>query len=348
MDHGRRPGHASGARNVGGVGRLLRALAADAGRSRSHRRHAAERPALLRAEECQAGAARRAPARHQGRIGARRRRPAGPGAFRRAHAVRGHAELPAAGDQRVPGDARRRHRTGCERADELRRHAVPAARADRRAGRPQPRDARARGLGPGRDVRSRGDRAAARHRALGVAHAPRRRRADDGQAAAGAAGGIALRRSIPDRQARDHRARAARAAAPLLSRLVSPGSDGRHRRRRRRPRGGRDDDQEPLLVADLAFETSPAGLRRAGAPGYALRHRHRQGNADDSGRDQRSASGPEPGLGGRLSRHHHSISCSAASSTPGSTSWASARTRRSSGRRPIATCSRCRGRKTRR
>ena len=100
-------------------------------------------------------------------------------------------------------------------------------------------------------------RAAARHRALGVAHAPRRRRADDGQAAAGAARGIALRRSIADRQARDHRERAARAAAALLSRLVSPGSDGRDRRRRRRPRGGRDDDQEPLLVADLAVPKRP-------------------------------------------------------------------------------------------
>ena len=140
--------------------------------------------------------ARRTPARHQSRIGARRRRPAGPGAFRRAHAVRGHAEFPAAGHQRVPGVARRRHRAGRERGDELRRNAVHAARADRRAGRPQPRDARARGLGAGRDVRSRGDRA---ERGIVLSEWRMHLGAGErthGQAAAGAARRIALRRSI--------------------------------------------------------------------------------------------------------------------------------------------------------
>ena len=172
-----------------------------------HPRHAAERPALLRARQRQAGPPRRAPARHQGGLGARRRRPAGAGALRRTHAVRGHAQLSAGRSQRVPGDARRRHRTGRQRANELRRHAVHPARADRRARGARPRAARARGLGPGRDVRRRRHRAPARHHSLGVAHAPRRRRADHGQAAPGAAGGIALRRPVADRQARDSRAR---------------------------------------------------------------------------------------------------------------------------------------------
>ena len=60
------------------------------------------------APNAQAGAPRRAAARRQGRFGARRRRPAGAGALRRAHGVRRHAALPAAGHRRLPVVARPR------------------------------------------------------------------------------------------------------------------------------------------------------------------------------------------------------------------------------------------------
>ena len=184
----------------------------------------------------EAGPPRRAAARRQGRFGARRRRPAGAGALRRAHGVRRHAALSPAEHRRLPVVARLEHRAGRERGDELRRHAVHAARADRRARRARSRAARPRGLGAGRHVRSERHRPRARHRPLGMADAPRRGRADAGQDPPRAARRIALRGSAADRQARHHRARAARAADAVLPRLVPPGSDGRDRRRRRRSR----------------------------------------------------------------------------------------------------------------
>ena len=135
-------------------------------------RHAAERPALLRAAERQAGPPRRTAAGGQGRVGARRRRPAGPGALRRAHAVRRDAAFPAAGHQRLPGVARPEHRRRRQRRDQLRRHAVHAARADRRARRARSRADGARGLGAAArpSIQTAIERAA-RHRARGVAHA---------------------------------------------------------------------------------------------------------------------------------------------------------------------------------
>ena len=70
--------------------------------------------------------------------------------------------------------ARVEHRPRRERRDPLQRHAIHAPRADGRARRPRSRAARARGLGPRRLVRSERHRARARHRAVGVAHEPRR------------------------------------------------------------------------------------------------------------------------------------------------------------------------------
>ena len=66
---------------------------ADAGRSRGDGRHAAERPALLRPRQRETRPARRTAAGGPGGVGARGRRPAGAGAFRRAHGVRRHAAL---------------------------------------------------------------------------------------------------------------------------------------------------------------------------------------------------------------------------------------------------------------
>ena len=59
----------------------------------------------------------------------------------------GTRHFPGTEHRRLPGVARPEHRRGRERGDELRRHAVHAARADRRARRARSRAARARGLG---------------------------------------------------------------------------------------------------------------------------------------------------------------------------------------------------------
>ena len=297
------PDAARRARDVRGVGRLLRPVAADAGGSGSRRRHAAERLALLRAREREARPPGRAAARRQGRFGAGRRRPAGAGALRRAHGVRRHAALSAAEHRRLPVVARLEHRSGRERGDELRRHAVHAARADRRARRARSRAARPRGLGAGRHVRSERHRPRARHRPLGMADAPRRGRADAGQDPPRAARRIALRGSAAHRQARHHRARAARAADAVLPRLVPPGSDGRDCRRRRRSRRRRGHDQGAFFVALLALARAAAArVRRAGPSRHALRRRHRQGNDRDRRPDQRPSAGAQPGIGRRLSR----------------------------------------------
>ena len=120
--------------------------------------------------------------------------------------------------------------------DELRRHAVHVARADRLARGAGPRTARAGRLGARGHVRPGRDRAPARHRAVGMAAAPGRRRAHGGQDSRRAARGIALREPAADRQSRRHPARATRAAGPVLPRLVPPGPDGGDRRRRRRSR----------------------------------------------------------------------------------------------------------------
>ena len=67
------------------------------------------------------------------------------------HEVVPAAELSAAGENMVGPTAEERARR--ERPDELRRHPIHPARTDRRARRARPCAARARGLGPGRDLR---------------------------------------------------------------------------------------------------------------------------------------------------------------------------------------------------
>ena len=121
---------------------------------------------------------------------------------------------------------------GRERGDELRRDQLHAARADRCAGRTRPRAPDPRGLGRRGDVRTKRHRAPASDRALRVADEPRRRRAHPGQDPARPARRIAICRSNAHRDARQHPARAARAAAALLSRLVPARPHGGDRRRR--------------------------------------------------------------------------------------------------------------------
>ena len=74
-------------------------------------------------------------------------------------------------------------------------------------------------------------------------------RTDRREVAPRAAGGIAIRRPIADRDHVGDRDRAARTADAVLSRLVPPGSDGRDRRRRRRPERRRRNDPAAFLVA---------------------------------------------------------------------------------------------------
>ncbi|NJN64818.1 MAG: insulinase family protein [Acidobacteria bacterium] len=96
---------------------------------------------------------------------------------------------------------------------------------------------------------TRGDRQRARRRARGVAPRPRRGRAHPRQAVPRAAQRLALRRAPPDRSARDHRVGLSRRAPSLLSRLVSPQSDGCRGRGRPRSRPARRPDREILCTA---------------------------------------------------------------------------------------------------
>ena len=128
--------------------------------------------------ECEAGAPRRAAARRQGRVGAGRRRPAGAGALRRAHGVRRDASISRG----------RASSSSCRRSGLSIGADANAATSydDTQYTLRVPTDV------PGvldrallvledwagaRHVRSGRHRSRARHRALGMADAPRRRRA---------------------------------------------------------------------------------------------------------------------------------------------------------------------------
>ena len=237
-------------------------VAADAGGSRGRRRHAAERAALLRAPEREAGAA--GPSCGSSSRRDRCSKTTTSWGWRTSSSTcssRARRTFPGRASTSSSASLGLSIGAGRQRGDELRRHAVHAARADRRAGRARSRAARARGLGARRDVRPGRHRAPARHRPLRVADEPRRRRADDGQDPARAAGRVALRGPAADRQARGHRARDARGADALLSRLVSPEPDGGDRRRRRRSRRRRRDDQVALLGADQPVAGAAAAGR---------------------------------------------------------------------------------------
>ena len=165
----------------------------DSGRSADHGWHAAERPALLRSREQTAAGAGRASARGEGRFGARRRRPAGAGAFRRAHGVQRHAAFSEAGDRELHAGARHAVRRACERAHQLRRDGVRAADPDRQSGGHGSVAHHPRRLRAQRVVRRGRDRQRARRHSRGVAAGARSRRADTGRADARAAEGLALR-----------------------------------------------------------------------------------------------------------------------------------------------------------
>ena len=133
-----------------------------------------------------------------------------------------------------------RHRSGCERADELRRHAVHccACRPTCRACSIARCSCSRTGRRPRRSIRARIERERGIVLSEWRMHLGAGERTTDKMRQVQLEGSRYADRS-PIGKPEHHRARAARAAAALLSRLVSPESDGRHRRRRRRPRRGR-------------------------------------------------------------------------------------------------------------
>ena len=212
-------------------GRDRAARGRGAGRPADHRRHAAERAALLHPAQHQAGRAGRAPARGQRRLRARGRRSARPRPRRRAHGVQRHAPLSEAGHHLVPAVDRDAVRRARQRQHQLRPDRLPAADSDRRRQRHRSLVPRARGLGHRRHVRGRRDRQGARRRPRGVAPRPRRRRPPAAAADAGPAQGIALRRAPADRDTRQHPHLRARAPEAVLPRLVPARPDGGDRGR---------------------------------------------------------------------------------------------------------------------
>ena len=186
-------------RNNRRIGRKLRAFGRYAGRSGGPRRRAAQRSPFLHPAEPEARARSRTPAGRQGRVGPRRRRPARPGALRRAHAVRGLEAFP--GTEHRPPSCRRsawasaRTRTPQTSFDDT--QYILRVPADR-AGHPRHGADRARRLGGRRALRSRGHRAPASDRPRRMATQPRRQRTDRREVAPRAAGGIALRGPNPD------------------------------------------------------------------------------------------------------------------------------------------------------
>ena len=149
----------------------------------------------IRANE-QPQESRRASARRQRRVGARRRRPARPGALRRAHGLQRHAALSQAG-RRSRSCSRLGMRFGAhvnantsfdETVYELQ---IP----DRQSRGHRSVAAHSRRLGARRLVRAGRDRQGARRHPRRVAARARRRRADSRRAVAGPAQGFALRRA---------------------------------------------------------------------------------------------------------------------------------------------------------
>ncbi len=165
-------------------------------------RPAAQRPAVLRAR--QRGAARpcRTAAGGQRRLGARGRRPARAGAFRRAHGVQRHRALSRTGHRRLHPVARDAVRRARQRPHQLRRDGLSAPDSDRQPRRRRSIAADHGGLGAQRLVRARGDRERARRRPRRVAARPRRRVAPARCADADPAEGRAVCRPLADRPAR--------------------------------------------------------------------------------------------------------------------------------------------------
>ena len=101
------------------------------GRSADYGGQAAERAPLLHPREQTAAGPRRASARRQRGLGARRRGPARPRALCRAYELQRHAALSQAGRRKLHAVARHAFRRARQREHELRRDGVPAADSHR-------------------------------------------------------------------------------------------------------------------------------------------------------------------------------------------------------------------------
>ena len=119
----------------------------DSRRSADHGANAAERPAVLRAREPDTRGPCRASPGRQGRVGARRRRPARTGALRRAHELQRHATFSEAGRRRVHAEPRHAVRRARERPHRLRRDGLRAPDSDEQSRDHRPVAADSRGLG---------------------------------------------------------------------------------------------------------------------------------------------------------------------------------------------------------
>ena len=302
----------------------------DARRFRDHGRPAAERAPLLRAREPEAGEARRAAAGRQSGIDPRRRRPARAGAFRRAHGVQRHAELSAAGRNRVHAVARDEVRRARERVHGVRRDGLPAPGADRSARRDGPGAARARRLGAQRDVRSARDREGTRRDHGGMAAAPRRGRAADRSGVPDHAPGLALRGAAADRHDRRHPELQARAAEAVLHRLVPARPDGGGGGRRLRPGGGRGARQVSLHPAhESGIAAAAPDLRRARPRRNGVRDHVGPGNDRRERRDRHTPAGTRTGYGRRVPGEDCRTGSFRGCCRRGSPISASSRTRRS-------------------
>ena len=135
-----------------------------------------------------------------------------------------------------------------------------------------------------------GDREGARRRHGGMAARPRRRRADAGQAAAGAAQGLALRGSAADRHAptsSSTRSPSAQAASTTTGTAPISWRSSRSATSTRPP--SRRDQAALRLDSGGEVAEGRGRLRRARPRRHALRDHHRQGSDDDDGRASYSA-----------------------------------------------------------
>ena len=215
-----------------------RAYRVDPLRCRGHDRHAAERAEVLHPAQYAAGKTRQPSAGGEGGLGGRGERPAGAGAFPRAHGLQRYEALQARRADCGAGIDRRAARPARQRLHIVRRNGLHVPAADRQAGPGRKRHAGAGGLRRRHEPRSGGDRQGARRRHRGVARRARRGLTPARSADPRPLLRVQVRRTPAHRQAGHSQGLQAGTAARLLHEVVPPRPHGD--RRRRRHHGRRD------------------------------------------------------------------------------------------------------------